>query len=265
MRVATVVLGVIGVLLAAPGAGCSSAPEQDAAMLEATTWVATEMRAADGELAPVTDGVRTTIRFSGEQIAGNGGVNQYGGAYEASSDGSLTIEPGASTLMAGPEPAMQQEARFFALLPEVRSFAVTATALELSDAAGVVLVVFSAVEPTPLAGTTWICSAVNNGEGGVVTTVADSRITAVFDVAGKVGGSAGVNTYSGTYKTGDDGVIKVGPMATTRMAGPAALMEQEQQYLAALETATRYIIEDESLTLYGGDGGQARVLTYAAE
>jgi len=223
-----------------------------------------ELRADGAGLSPVTHGVRSTVRFADGAIGGNGGVNQYGGNYDASGDGSLTIKMGASTAMAGSEPAMEQEALFFALLPETRSFVVTPTSLELRDEKGSALVRFSALAATPLAGTTWICSAVNNGAGGVVTIGADSRIDAVFDDDERVSGFSGVNRYHGPYEV-DGESIKIGPLASTRMAGPAELMEQERQYLEALEKATRYGIVDGALTLYGGEDGTSRMVTYAAE
>jgi heat shock protein HslJ len=265
MGVRVVWLGIVGLTLAALSVGgCSNAPQQDLALLEGDTWVAVQMRADGTGLSPVTHGVRSTIRFADGTIGGNGGVNQYGGNYDASDDGSLTIKMGASTLMAGSEPAMKQEALFFALLPETRSFVVTPTSLELRDEKGSPLVRFSAVAATPLAGTTWICSAVNNGAGGVVTIVADSRIDAVFGDEGQVSGSSGVNRYHGPYEA-DGESIEIGPLASTRMAGPAELMEQEQQYLKALEKVTRYVIDDATLTLYGGEDGTSRMVTYAAE
>ena len=258
-------LGIIGLTLAALSVGgCSDAPQQDLALLEGDTWVAVELRADGVGLSPVTHGVRSTVRFADGAIGGNGGVNQYGGNYDASGDGSLTIKMGASTAMAGSAPAMEQEALFFALLPEARSFVVTPTSLELRDEKGSALVRFSALAATPLAGTTWICSAVNNGAGGVVTIGADSRIDAVFDDDERVSGFSGVNRYYGSYEV-DGESIKIGPLASTRMTGPAELMEQERQYLEALEKATRYVIVDGALTLYGGEDGTSRMVTYAAE
>ena len=48
-------------------------------------------------------------------------------------------------------------------------------------------------------------------------------------------------------------------IVTTKMAGPDALMKQEQEYLAALPTTTRYEINGDELILWNGD---ARVAGY---
>ena len=51
--------------------------------------------------------------------------------------------------------------------------------------------------------------------------------------------------------------LKLGPLATTRMACPA--MEVEERYLKALRATTRYEIAGSSLTLFGPDGPVARL------
>jgi len=56
----------------------------------------------------------------------------------------------------------------------------------------------------------------------------------------RVAGAAGVNQYNAKYTTrGTDG-IKIGPVATTKKAGPPELMEQEQEFLAALSASKTY-------------------------
>jgi heat shock protein HslJ len=99
-----------------------------------------------------------------------------------------------------------------------------------------------------LEGTTWLLDK----------TIPGSEITAEFTPAtgtgdAEVKGSAGCNTYTGTYVILTRAVgrnrIEIGPLATTRMACDEALMEQESLYLAALEAATHYRIEGFTLTI----------------
>lgn len=78
-------------------------------------------------------------------------------------------------------------------------------------------------------------------------------VTAVF-VAGEMSGSGGVNRYSATYETAADGAITISQAAATLMAGPPAAMEQEQAYFAALEKATGFSVDAESLTLTDDQG-----------
>ena len=64
--------------------------------------------------------------------------------------------------------------------------------------------------------------------------VPGSSITAQFTSDGKVGGSAGCNQYSGTYKTSGDNIQISSPLASTMMACAQELMDQESAYLKAL-------------------------------
>jgi heat shock protein HslJ len=79
-----------------------------------------------------------------------------------------------------------------------------------------------------------------------------------FGKDGTVSGKSGCNTYNGPYTvTGSQ--IKIGPLASTMMAcsDPAGIMDQEQQYLAALQTAATYQIEGNVLELRTSDGALA--------
>jgi heat shock protein HslJ len=72
--------------------------------------------------------------------------------------------------------------------------------------------------------------------------------------SGMASGNAGVNTFSGPWSATDDGAFQIGPLATTRMAGPESLMRQEKEYLAALGTAQSFAFEGENLNLLDADG-----------
>jgi heat shock protein HslJ len=92
-----------------------------------------------------------------------------------------------------------------------------------------------------LEGTTWLLDK----------TIPGSEITALF-ANGQVSGSAGCNTYQGTYRStraAGRNAIEISPLATTRMMCDEPLMDQESLYLAALEAATSYRIEGFTLTI----------------
>ncbi len=57
-----------------------------------------------------------------------------------------------------------------------------------------------------------------------------------------------MNDYNATYSL-DGSSITIGPVATTRKAGPAELMEQESLYLAALQSAATYSLQGDKLEL----------------
>jgi hypothetical protein len=89
-----------------------------------------------------------------------------------------------------------------------------------------------------------------------------TEITAEF-IDGTVSGSAGCNSYSASYEL-DGNHISLGPAATTRMfcGEPEGVMDQENQYLAALQSAATYEINADVLEMFDGEG--TRMVTYQA-
>lgn len=62
------------------------------------------------------------------------------------------------------------------------------------------------------------------------------RFTFLCNTAGNVMGKSGVNTYRGAMTVTDNGQLlwDTSSFASTKMAGPSQLMQQEQTYLRAL-------------------------------
>lgn len=85
-------------------------------------------------------------------------------------------------------------------------------------------------------------------------------ITAEF-TDGRVSGSAGVNRYNASVSSGVDGSFAVDAPITTKMAGPADATAAERAYLARLQAATSYRIDDDTLVIDDADG--ATSLTFA--
>jgi heat shock protein HslJ len=100
-----------------------------------------------------------------------------------------------------------------------------------------------------LAGTDWTLSDLDNG--GVTGTAPTLELTET-----DASGTAGCNTFSGTYTTDGDS-ISFGPLATTMMACEGQMMEQESVYLAALDGATGFTIDGDTLTITGDAGSLA--------
>ena len=71
--------------------------------------------------------------------------------------------------------------------------------------------------------------------------------------AGEVGGRAACNSYGGDVTWDADGTLAVGALARTEMAcEPAAVMELEQAFLAALTAADRFAVDGDALTITSG-------------
>ncbi len=107
-----------------------------------------------------------------------------------------------------------------------------------------------------LAGTEWRLTEFGP-EGAEAAPVAGSTITLAFDTGGKLSGSGGCNSYGGDYQA-DSSMLAIGAVAATlRACADAGVTEQEQRYLAALETVQDYEITETELTL-SYDGGTLR-------
>jgi heat shock protein HslJ/uncharacterized lipoprotein YbaY len=106
-----------------------------------------------------------------------------------------------------------------------------------------------------LAGSSWEVVSYNNGREAVVSVIIGTEITANFGEDGQLTGNAGCNNYFGPYEV-DGENISMGPFGTTRMAcqEPEGVMEQESEYLAALETAATYKIEGLTMNMRTADG-----------
>jgi heat shock protein HslJ len=89
---------------------------------------------------------------------------------------------------------------------------------------------------------------------GFLTPVMDGTlVTASFERDGTVSGNASCNSFSGSYRATAI-TISIGPLATTRMACDRDVMDQEQGFLDALESAGTYTVQATTLTLGDADG-----------
>lgn len=68
-----------------------------------------------------------------------------------------------------------------------------------------------------------------------------------------VGGSLGCNRFTGRY-TFEDGALKIGPLATTRMACPPEVMQREDEFARILENTRSAETSATTLILKGADG-----------
>jgi heat shock protein HslJ len=89
---------------------------------------------------------------------------------------------------------------------------------------------------------------------GTVAAAAEPRVTLEFGVDGRVTGKAPCNRFSGRYALTGEG-LGITEIAGTRMACPAPLMHQEQEFFAALAGVRGFSIPAPGrLLLQSGDG-----------
>ncbi len=75
------------------------------------------------------------------------------------------------------------------------------------------------------------------------------QATLTFPETGKVTGNGSCNRFFGPAEIKGD-AIKLGPLGSSRMACPEAVMNQETKYLQALQTAERFEWKDPYLHVY---------------
>jgi heat shock protein HslJ len=236
-----------------PGAPASQAqPSAGADNLAGTGWTLATLNGQS-----VLQGTTVTLNFESGRAAGSDGCNNYTAPYTADGSNIQIKQPIASTMMACPEPIMNQAAAYMKALEQAATYKVDGKQLTLSDAGGKALATFTA-QSSDLAGTSWDVIAYNNGKQAVVSVTLGTTLTANFGADGMLSGSAGCNNYTASYKT-DGRKISIGPAATTRKmcAEPPNIMEQEMQYLQALSTAATYRIDGMKMEFRTAEGALA--------
>jgi heat shock protein HslJ len=207
-------------------------------------WVLSELR---GNSLVSGTGISALFTSTGK-VSGSAGCNKYTGSYTVSGS-NITISSIASTMMMCDQGVMLQETVYLKALSEAKTYTVKGNQLSLYDTSGAILTIFNA-QSQDLQSTSWNVISYNNGKQAVTSVIAGTSLTADFGSDGTLSGNGGCNSYSGTYKQ-DGNQINIGPLASTKMFcnEPAGVMDQESQFLTALQTAATYQVEGNTLEL----------------
>lgn len=110
-----------------------------------------------------------------------------------------------------------------------------------------------------LAGTHWVLEQIN-GE----SVIENALPTLSFRGDQEVGGNSSCNTFNGAF-TAKDGKLTIDELASTMMAcpEPEGLMDQETEYLKALESSASYRIDGDKLLIT--DSSNAVVLVFSSQ
>ena len=206
-----------------------------------TVWVLT----AYGDPSNLTlseAGVVTTAIFSADgTLNGNTGCNNYSAGYQIE-ENQITIGLPATNLMAC-EKGMEQEQVFMQLLEAAQSYRLGVNALEIMAVDGSILR-FSA-RHLPLENVRWLLASID-GQALPEGVSADALFTPADSPAAQsednsVNGSAGCNTFFGTY-TLVGNTLTAGPFGLTQMMCEEPALQVEQAFLAGLESVQSYQI-----------------------
>jgi heat shock protein HslJ len=192
-------------------------------------------------------GTTITATFADDgTVSGSAGCNNYFGSYQARVN-TLTIGALATTLMTCNSPAgiMNQEKIYLSNLQGAATYSINGDILSILDADGKTLLTFrregAAVTPVPFAGISWTLTTYKASSGSQVGVSPATTVNALFGVDGRITGSAGCNSYTGSYTASGQNGISIGPLATTlNYCGEPGVMDQETTYLGNLRAAASY-------------------------
>lgn len=102
-----------------------------------------------------------------------------------------------------------------------------------------------------LMGTSWILESFGP-EDGLTAVLPNTSITLNF-ADGGINGSASCNSYFANVNQSESS-LSFGPIGSTKMACPDPIMQQENDYLAALAAVDSYTLTGNQLTLHYEDG-----------
>jgi putative lipoprotein len=220
--------------------------------IEGPVWRLTALHGFDNGLLP-SGPQAVTAQFEQGRVSGFSGCNRYFGAY-AMKGGQLVIGPLVGSMMACEGTPMKVEAALHrALAGSFRPVLAADGRLTLVSADGQPALSFQAAPAATLEGFSTAVTGFNNGRQAVVGPKADTTLTVAFG-NGIVKGFAGCNTFRATYRTHGD-AIAIGPVASTRrLCADPAVMQQEEEFLAALQSTTRWGFVGAMLDMHRADG-----------
>jgi len=264
-------LALLLLVIAVPIAGAQSAAEKislaspvTATSLEGVSWSLDSYLSPEGQTENVLNYTQITALFESGRVSGNGGCNNYAGSY-VTEGSNITISQLLSTMMFCYDNISSQESVYLQNLQNSATYSISDSLLKMMDANGTVILTYSVLQPLPLVGTNWSMLNYNNGREAVVGALTGTEVTAMFGADGNLTGTAGCNQYRTSFKV-DGNNITIEPAATTRMlcSEPEGIMDQEAEFLRALESAATYKIDRQQLWLRDKNDSIAAIFENAA-
>jgi len=238
------------VVLAAAGLLAACGSDAGADSLTNTEWELEELNGRD-----VLDDVSVTMRLGeDDELSGSGGCNRFIGTWETDDNSEITLTASGTTMMACEEAIATQEQAFLDALAAAVRFDLGDDELELYNAEGREVAEFDKLRPAALTRTQWEVKALNNGQQAVVPVLEGTTLMALFETEDdRLSGQSGCNTFTTTFsRDGDE--ITIETPALTLMACDQPVMDQEAQFIQALEQAHTYELSHETLYLRAEDG-----------
>ena len=232
--------------------------------LNETSWKLTQIK-KNRFNSYISENTNVTINFSKNNINGFGGINGYSGNYKINRNSTLSATV-TSTLMGGSLDLMNLEQDFFDILQSNPVIKYSKDTLTLTNKAGDI---WTFKNPNTvnqnnkdslsllnlkrrLLNTSWKLIDISDRKMRKILTTNETRITLNFS-EDRIHGDSGVNNYFSNYIMASD-IIMIGPIGSTKMAGPDKFMKLESQYLNILQNSKKIKLDNNRLTLTTDDG-----------
>lgn len=263
VRLTGVVMLALPLLLLAACGGDGGGPGAEGAPDPAGDWTLTAGTGPDGAI-PLVETAPVTLSITPDRWGGVAACNSYGATVELDGDQVRIVDGVAVTEMACLDvDVMASEAAYLAAFQLVDRVEVDDDELRLSGPD--VELAYLAVLPEPdaaLVGTEWRLEGLVEGLGpdGAVSSVWGEPTLQLSD-DGTLAGDTGCNRFTGSYEL-EGTSLRVGPLATTRMACEEGLATQEEHVLSVFDSG------EVTVELEGGrlrlTGANDRALEYRA-
>lgn len=244
-------VGVAIALVALAACGDDASTVTDASPFDRTFLSRTVTE--DGGERPLVSGTEIRLTFEDDSISVHAGCNHLFGEVRSIDGGTLSVSGMGGTEM-GCDPALHEQDRWLAELLEADpDWALDGSTLTISTASTTIVLV-DRVEADPdraFEGTRWVVDTLYSGDTAS-SLATDAEAVLVF-TDGRLDGSTGCNTITGTYHLDDDR-LRIDDVVRSDAACPGAAGELEAAIVDAVEVDLAVDVVAARLTLMTDDG-----------
>ena len=251
MKKVSILIGIFTVFLLNCFILSAYSKKQNVYNLNGTSWELAQV-SRKGKNVVIPKEAKITINFLENEINGFSGINNYSGDYMVKNNFTLSADV-ATTLMAGPENLMNIEQNFLDILQSFPKISYNASTLTLSNKKEVWTFKVLTLNKK-LKNTSWKLLNMDGKDVSKLISKNENNITLSFNENG-INGNSGINNYFGDYEIVNNN-IKVGPLGSTRMAGPENLMKVEREFLELLGNSKKVKLSDQKTLILTTDKGK---------
>ena len=254
MKKVSILIGIFTVFLLNCFVLSAYSKKQNVYNLNGTSWELAQV-SRKGKNVVIPKEAKITINFLENEINGFSGINNYSGDYMVKNNFTLSADV-ATTLMAGPENLMNIEQNFLDILQSFPKISYNASTLTLSNKKEVWTFKVLTLNKK-LKNTSWKLLNMDGKDVSKLISKNENNITLSFNENG-INGNSGINNYFGDCEIVNNN-IKVGPLGSTRMAGPENLMKVEREFLELLGNSKKVKLSDQKTLILTTDKGKTLI------